>query len=337
MNSRSESAIQHPLITRCSHSRQGIPAFAEGAPYLRQDNIRAFLAALRDDVSLIDIQRAPPVFRSSDERGSYPQPETCAPYVDANSLGYLLRLVLPLVFVRTRSGELLLESRVALQYLWENRSRFPDATAAIQEAARHIFRDDAYSALRDLHPEVADAVAQPYNAFSANHLSIRTGLWVRTPLGISTIIGPPLNRRGILTTLSGAVETDWHHLELFIVAEFPCFNGQVLIVEPGSIVGQLYFVARTAAEVTLSISDPASEPTYRERWDAVCQEMERAGRIRLAERSGVGSIDIGCPHCCLSVTAAAEGGVSEHHVLRYAFHPGYKYLRHSLNARDDLR
>ena len=144
------------------------------------------------------------------------------------------------------------------------------------------------------------------------------------------MIGPLINQQSALSVLSGAIETDWHHFELFIVAELPDFDGQVLLIEPDAPIAQMFFVAREShkeTEVRFSRDHPGAEPQYAAAWEVLGAKLVREGRGREAERLGVASIQIGCPHCFVSVTAAADGGVPNDHRFFRGFNPAYKILQ----------
>jgi len=325
-----QRVVDHPIITRCTRSSPGLPSFTEGSPYLFPDNIDLFLRAIRDDISLMTLEPAKKVFRSVDPAEGYPIPESCTPYVDANSLGYCLKPHLPIVFVRTAKGEPLLEARVALKYLRENARRFAAVLESIEHYAQRIFRPDVYAEVQPHPAWLFRDVVQPYSAFTPRHLALRAGFWAQTPPGVSTLIGPPINQNGPLSIMTGAIETDWHHFELFVVTEMPEFDGQVLLIEPDTTIAQMYFVARATqgqAEIRFSVDDPGAEPDYWAAWDGLGARLVRAGKGTAAERTGVASVDIGCPHCYVSVTAASEHGVPEGHVVRRGFNPAYKILK----------
>ncbi len=331
-----QRAVDHPIITRCAYSSPGLPSFAEGSPYLFPDNLDLFLCAIRADVSLMTLEPANKVFRRLDPAEGYPVPESCTPYIDANSLGFYLKPLLPLVFVRTSKGELLLEARVALKYLRENARRFTTPLETIAHYARRIFRPEVYAELQPRHPRLFGDIVQPYSAFTDKHLSLRAGLWVHTPPRVSTVIGPPINQGGPLSVMTGAIETDWHHFELFVVVEVPQFDGQVLVIEPDTTIAQMYFVARARhdqVEVRFSRDHPGAEPGYAAAWEELGARLVREGKGMVVERSGVASVQIGCPHCYVSVTTAAEHGIPEGHVTRRGFNPAYKLLKNEYHAR----
>ena len=219
---------------------------------------------------MVTVEPAKEVFRQIDPSENYPIPESCTPYVDANSLGYYLKNVLPLVFVKTRKGELLLEARVALKYLRENARQFSKELKEIEKCAATIFRETEYENFINDYRYLFSDVVQPYSSFTNKHISIRAGLWINTPSAISTVIGPPINQKGLLSVVTGVIETDWHHFELFVVIETPRFDEQVLIIPPGTIIAQVYFVTnphRHRAEIRFSKSHPSAEPSYAKAWD----------------------------------------------------------------------
>lgn len=330
-----QAPVDHPIITRCTSSSPGLPSFAEGSPFLMPETIGLFLQAVRDDVSLMNLEPATRGAQPSEPAAPYPTPESCTPYLEALRLGYHLKPLLPLLFVRNTRGELLLEARVALKYVLENRAKFAGIVDRVRSHAARIFRPDRLAQLRPRHPALFDAVVQPYSAFTARHLSLRAGLWVHTPPGISTVIGPLLNQAGPLPVLSGAIETDWHHFELFAVIEVPPFEGQVLLIEPDQPIAQMFFIARSAqaqAEIRFSHDHPGAEPHYAAAWERLGAHLVKEGRGKEAEQSGIASIQIGCPHCFVSVTAAAERGVPDDHRSRRGFNPAYKILQREYRA-----
>ncbi|HEY1934296.1 MAG TPA: hypothetical protein VGG99_19985 [Acetobacteraceae bacterium] len=325
-----QNPVDHPIITRCTSSSPGLPSFAEGSPFLMPETIGWFLAAARDDVSLMTLENATRHAPSNDSPASYPVPESCTPYLEAVRLGYHLKPLLPILFVKNTRGELLLEARVALKYVLENRAKFPHIVDAVRHYAERIFDPQKRADLRPRHAALFDYVVQPYSAFTARHLSLRAGLWVQTPPGISTMIGPLLNRAGPVPVLGGAIETDWHHFELFVVVEVPEFSDQTSLIEPDQPIAQMFFVARDThqdVEVRFSRDHPGAEPDYAAAWDQLGAHLVSEGRGKESEQSGVASIQIGCPHCFVSVTAAAENGVPDDHRSRRGFNPAYKILQ----------
>jgi hypothetical protein len=321
----------HPVVVRTCHSASGCLSFEAASPHLTGDLRDQFLGALRRDVSLCTLERARPVFRQVPTDGPTLAPETCTPYVAANALGYYVKTVLPLVFVRTRRGELLPEARVAVKYMRENARDFGAALDALAAAAAAIFDPAAYKALRRKHPYLVADVAQPYAAFSNAHIAMRAGCYVKTPPGMATLLGPPINQRPPLPVHTGLMESAWHHSELFMVYDCPAFDGRILLLPAGTVVAQFYFVAHEAhesSEVRFSRKDLGADPAYRQRSVEVGLEVIEQGRdFLISETRGVMSLDVGCPHCWTSVTAAAEGGVDPSHVQRHEFYPGYKALR----------
>ena len=321
----------HPVITCCAFSSPRLPSFCEGSPYLFPESIDLFVSSLREDIALMSLERAKPVFRRLAGDEVYPIPESCTPYLDANSTGFYLKPVLPIVFVRTARGELLLEARVAMKYLRENADRFRSELDKIESWAQVIFQPERLMERRGIHPRLFTDIIQPYSSFTNRHISLRAGLWVHTPDGLSTIIGPPINQPSPLHVVAGAIETDWHHFELFIVLEAPHFEDRVLIIEPGTVIAQLYFVDRRAhegAEIRFSNDDPGADPAYWAGWDQLARRLVESGKGLSSERGGVASVQIGCPHCYVSVTSAAESGVPEGHTVTRSFNPLYKILKH---------
>jgi len=296
------------------------------------ETLDAFVAALRPHLSVMTVEPSTTVARRPSRAAPYPVPESCTPYLDAKTLGLHLRPVLPILFVRNARGELVSDARVALRYVRENETRFADVLERVRVHAARIFTPEAAGALRRSQPELVSDVVQPWRSFSAGHVSLRAGLWVHTPPGVSSIVGPAMNQSSPLRVLSGSIETDWHHMELFVVVESPAFDGQALLVDPDFPLAQLHFVDRSLqdrAQITFSPSHPGAEPSYWDAWTALGAERVSSGGARVFEQRGAASVDLGCPHCYVSVTAAVDGILPEDHVLRRGFNPAYKILKHA--------
>jgi hypothetical protein len=227
-----------------------------------------------------------------------------------------------------------MDARVAIKYVRENSATFSDVLSLIAEKARRVFDSDRYATR---HPEDLSFydVVQPYSAFTSRHVSLRAGLWVHTPPGINTVIGPLVNHPGPLNVVAGSIETDWHHFELFIVAEIPDFDGRVLVVEPQPL-AQLYFVNRAQAqstEIRFSTSQLSADPPYWDSWSSLAAGLVEKGKGQVVPRTGVASVDLGCPHCWVSVTAAIDNGVPDDHVSVRGFNPAYKVLKQRVEIR----
>lgn len=321
----------HPVIVRTCHGPTDGMSFEGASPHLMSEYRDIFLAALRRDVSTCTVERARPVFRQIMRSETVIAPETCTPYVDANACGYYLKNVLPLVFVRTSKGELLPNSQVVLKYLRENARRFATVLDTIGHYAPRIFKPEAYTELQPRYPQLFLDVAQPYTAFSNAHMAMRVGCYVKTPPGIATILGPPINQRPVLQLHTGLMESEWHHSELFLVFDCPDFSEQVLMIEPDTVLAQFYFVAKTmqdASEVVFSEDDLGADPAYRTRSMEVGLDLLQRGKdFVIAEMTGVKSLSVACPHCWVSITAAAEGDVPDDHIRTQDFYQGYKTLR----------
>jgi hypothetical protein len=220
---------------------------------------------------------------------------------------------------------------VALKYLRENAERFGDILARLAQHAPRIFKPEVYRELRAANAVLFSDVAQPYASFSNDHMALRAGCYAMTPPGVATMVGPPINQRPPLPVHSGLMESEWHHSELFLVFDCPRFEGQVLFIEPETTLAQLYFIAQSAdesSEVTFSEDDPGADPSYRERSVAAGLGLMEEGRgFILSKMTGTKSLSVSCPHCWVSVTAAAETGVPEDHIQVQDFYPGYKILR----------
>jgi len=334
----SEKKIDHPIITQCSFSSTGLPAFAEGAPYLFPENYEYFINSINPDITLMKLDRARQIFRTVSKKEKYPLPESCTPYTDANSLGYYLKTVLPILFVRTTKGKPLLDARLAVKYLRENANKFRKELKFIEDHSRKILRND-YAVSPDARfSYLLTDIVQPYNAFTESHVSLRAGIWINTPEGINTIIGPPINNSVPFSVFSGSIETDWHHFELFIVMRIPEFEGQVYFIEPDQTVAQLYFISRAVndqVELRFSKNDPGSNPEYWSAWEELGSQLIAEGKQKTVERHETSSVNIGCPHCFVSVTAAAEGNLPADHVFRRGFINSYKLLKQQYHKKDE--
>lgn len=72
-----------------------------------------------------------------------------------------------------------------------------------------------------------------------------------------------------------------------------------------------------------------ADPAYRKRSMEVGLEQVRRGTSAIISKvTGVKSISVSCPHCWVSITAAAEAenGMSNDHVQVHDFYQGYKAL-----------
>jgi hypothetical protein len=140
-----------------------------------------------------------------------------------------------------------------------------------------------------------------------------------------------MNQDPALPVYSGLMESEFHHSEAFLVFGLPEFSGQTMVVEPGTALGQMFFVSRPdlqCAEITFSKTDLAAEPAYREKSVEVgLRLLDMKKPFVLSTLTGVMSLSLSCPHCWVSITAAAEGGVPETHVTVQDFYQGYKTLR----------
>jgi hypothetical protein len=92
----------------------------------------------------------------------------------------------------------------------------------------------------------------------------------------------------------------------------------------------------TDIELRFSQDEPGAEPIYAAGWDALGHRLVKEGQGKVFERGGTASVNVACPHCFVSVTTAAEKGVSDDHLIRRGFNPAYKLLKHehSMLERD---
>ncbi|HXW79321.1 MAG TPA: hypothetical protein VEJ84_07465 [Acidimicrobiales bacterium] len=322
-----------PVLTQCRFGSHGMPSFAEGSPWVSRPNESLFIKALAPRATLYEI--GPAVAEHSPPEVPYPSPEVCTPYREAAAMGFHLRSTLPIVFVKTRKGEVFLEARVAMRYLRENSDRFTSTLEEIASSAAKVFTPEGYASLQCLDRRLVTDVVQPYNSFTGQHISLRASLWAHTPPGINTVIGPPLNAPSRLCINTGSIETDWHHLELFIVSDLPSFDGDVLLIPAGTVIAQLFFVPREMAvstELRFSADHPGAEPDYWSGWRQLGYALTGSGQAKASNRGGVASVQLACPHCFISVTASAEGVLPEGHTLYREFNPAYKVLKRKHDA-----
>jgi hypothetical protein len=324
-------STDHPVLTMTCHGTTGGMVFEGASPHLVGERRKIFLDALRTDVTAFAVEPARPVFRTVTQRSGEPAPETCTPYVDANALGFYLKNTLPIIFVRTRSGDVLPNCRVAIKYMRENAHEFRAELETLAHFSSRIFRPDAYARLCETIPILAHDVAQPYSAFSNLHMAMGAGCYAKTPRGLATFLGAPINQQSLLQIHAGLMESEWHHSELFIVFDYPQFDGRVLLIEPDRVIAQVYFVALDSHDTTkleFSETDFGADAAYRKRSIEVGFDLLQQGRhFVISEATGVKSLSVACPHCWVSITAAAEQGVPSEHVLRQDFYQGYKTLR----------
>jgi hypothetical protein len=291
-------------------------------------------------MSALQIVEAPPVYRRIPKGATYPQPESCPPYRDATGLGFVLRPRLPLLFVKTSRGELLPDAATALAYARENASTFADVLAVIGERAGDVLDQKVVASYEAEFPLLFRDLVQPYALFATGHFSIPTGFSVESGPGVGTLIGPPLNRTSPLPLRSGLIETDWHHKPLFLVTSDPEFTGRSLLLLPEADLAQVYFVAYgTPAQVLAEHEvEAASEAAdYQRAWDAHITGLAAEGKGVTVRRSGIASVSLGCLHCRLSVTEAAEGRLPHDHVISNKFIPGYQVKQAQMRRKADLR
>jgi len=81
-------------------------------------------------------------------------------------------------------------------------------------------------------------------------------------------------------------------------------------------------------EVTFSDRDLGADPAYRRRSIEVgLDQYNRGTNVIISKLTGTKSVSIACPHCWVSITSAAEQGVTDDHVGIHDFYQGYKALR----------
>ena len=152
-----------------------------------------------------------------------------------------------------------------------------------------------------------------------------------TPPGVATVLRPPINQKPVLPLHTGLMESEWHHSEFILTFDCPSFDERVYLIEPDTVIAQFYFVASQAhhaSEITFSSEDLGADPAYRARSIEIGLELVGHNKgIIISEVTGVKSLSVSCPHCWVSITAAAEDGVAEDHKQTQDFYQGYKSLR----------
>lgn len=116
---------------------------------------------------------------------------------------------------------------------------------------------------------------------------------LRTPDGIDSLYGPPLNRPAPLELLSGLIESDWYAHPVNLVVRRPATGA--LHISAGQIIAQVLFVARDSrrAEAPALPADSAVAQTLRNdllRW-FVAHRQDRSAYRRLV-RSKQGRLDL---------------------------------------------
>jgi hypothetical protein len=330
-NNRNRKKLQKPIIVQTLHGTDAKIGFEDASPYLVGHQRALFLSALRRNQSLLKIVPASSTFNKTVTNSGHIRPESCISFTEANSTGYYLKNVLPLVFVKTRKGEVLPDSRVALKYLRENEKEFNSVLQIINRYSDRIFRSSLFKRLKSKYPILFSDVCQPYSSFSDEYMTMKGGFYVMTPPGIATMLGPPINLTSQLNIYSGVVETDFYHSELFCVFDCPQFEERVLIIEPDSIIAQFYFIAKDftkEAIINFSRKHLGATPLYRSRsLEAGLKQVKEGRKAVYSKLKGVKSVDVSCPHCWVSITTACEKYLPDDHIKIHDFYQGYKDLR----------
>lgn len=111
------------------------------------------------------------------------------------------------------------------------------------------FTDDAGqpSEGRPQQPGISFMDRADQTAFFKLHLP-----WMlRTPVGVDSLFGPPLNRPAPLDLLPGLVETDWYAHPVNLVVRRPATGA--LHVQRGQLIAQVHFVAREQRRAELEV------------------------------------------------------------------------------------
>jgi hypothetical protein len=309
---------------------QGWPWLALGAPALFSADPSELLAALRPDLGPFAVERAGRIVRSIPRNEPTPHPETCVPYSEANSLGFLLRTRLPLLFVRGKRGGLVAVAATALAYARANEAEFATELAEIQRQARNVLDAGVFDAYTEAQRRRVCDLAQPYQTFGHGFFALPAGLYVDSPDGVGTVIGPLVNRQNPLVVVAGLVRTDWHHHSLFAVIEAPRLERRALLLPAGTAIAQLYCVAYVDTDdaiVEYSTSDPGGQPAYEERWKSTVRMLSEANRGVHSIKDGLASVSLTCEHCAADISEAVDGDLPDGHARKGMFVPAYKQLQ----------
>ena len=154
---------------------EGGSILAQSSPHAFGER-RSWLAdALLPKMGPLRLERASRLFRVIPEDERYPQPEACTPYQSASGLGFMLRPRLPLLFVKTRRGELLPDARTALAYARENVSDFAEALRILEKHAPSVLDPNIVARYHDKAPLLFCDIATPYTTFGHEFFAIPAG------------------------------------------------------------------------------------------------------------------------------------------------------------------
>ncbi len=322
-----EQARESGTLVTMHCDARGVPFLACGAPRAHGGGLRELAAALRTDLGPFEVVPASPVNRSIGRDERQPVPEVCLPYRKANALGFVLRNRLPFLFVRNRRGELLGDGQTALAYALSRPRDFADEIEAIREAAASVMVPE--SQREHLPADVISYLAQPYHSFTVGFYGIPTGIFASSAPGFGLWLGPLANRHGPLSLRAGVVETDWHHREVFLVADWPNFEGETLLVPAGSDLAQCWFVAYEQAwtvEVRHQRDPPVEAIGYDVEWRGTTAQLADDRRGIAARNSGIRTVSLDCVHCRISLPGSADDPHPEHSWTDL-YVPTYKTLR----------
>jgi hypothetical protein len=317
-------------IVTTTRDSQGVPWLALGAPAVYGAGAADLLAALRPDVGPFVVEAADRVVRAIPSDEPTPHPETCVPYREANGLGFLLRTRLPVLFVRSKRGGLVADAATALAYARDNEADFATELAEVQRQATGVLDANIVGAYTEAQRRQVCDLVQPYQTFGHGFFALPLGLYVESPAGIGTLIGPLLNRQNPLKVISGMVRTDWHHHGLFAVIEAPQFSGRTLLLPADTAVAQLCCVAyaqTTEARIEHSTAHCGGEPAYEARWWSTVGKLAEAQRGVQSVKSGLAGVSLTCEHCAGSISAAVDRDLPPGHGRTDLFVPAYKELQ----------
>jgi hypothetical protein len=309
---------------------QGVPWLALGAPAVYGPDAADVLVALRPDLGPFAVEPAERVVRVIPGDEPAPHPEVCVPYREANGLGFVLRTRLPLLFVHSKRGELIADAATALAYARDNEVDFAPELAEVQLQAVDVLDGNILAAYTEAQRRRACDLVQPYQTFGHGFFAVPLGLFVESPEGTGTLVGPLVNRQNPLNVINGMVRTDWHHHGLFAVIEAPHFDRRTLLLPAGTAVAQLYCVAyaQTAdASIEHSTAHRGGESAYETIWWSTVSRLAEAQRGVSSVKSGLAGVSLTCEHCAGSISAAVDRELPPGHGRTDLFVPAYKELQ----------
>ncbi len=239
--------------------------------------------------------RAPAAVRNDVPRG-YGVQEQCLPFTAACALGLLVPA--PFSFGLCAQADV---PAGGLPFLPPDVARPPgdERVFYVHDHAPSRFFGNAFDAdplpftdaqgrrmeLRPQQPGISFMDRPDQTLFFKLHLP-----WVlRTPAGVDSHFGPPINRQAPLDLLVGLVETDWYAHPVNLVVRRPVQGA--LHVRRGDVIAQVHLVQRDSRRVDPQVVDrgsPLAQPLYDElrQWFAAHQADRSTYRRQARSQQG---------------------------------------------------